>query len=85
MKRSQSTSFNHHKRFKPSNGSNNVAPNNSPTTSDNLISVSATATLSNAHDIQGLEFGVGVYVSPEEWIADESFDLPQYTTIWTPD
>jgi len=85
MKRSQSTPFNHYKRFKSSNGSNNIARDNLPTTSDNLISVSATATLSNAHNIQSLEFGVGVYLNPEEWIADENFGLPQYTSIWTPD
>lgn len=84
MKRSQPTTFNCYKRCKPSDGNRAIARGPLPNTAASLIEASATATLSDAQDTQGMGAGVGAYVDTEEWSADRS-GYPRYTSIWTPD
>lgn len=84
MKRSQPTTFNCYKRCRPSDGNRTIARGPLPNTAASLIETSATATLLDAQDTQGMGTGVGVYVGTEEWSADRS-GYPRYTSIWTPD
>lgn len=86
MKHTPPTAFKYYQRSTPSNGNRTVVRARlPPTTVPDLIEASASATPSNEQATRGMGYDIVVYVESDEWSADDTFDLPPYTSIWTPD
>lgn len=95
MKRSQPSSSGHNKRPKPPNDINDIIReilNRSSRVNENETnSMHANVPLENPNVIPNVQYTGRVCAhatqerAPERQIPDESFALPNYTSIWTPD
>jgi len=98
MKRSQPSSSGHNKRPKPPNDINDIIREilNRPSrvNENETNSMHANVPLENPNVIQNVQYtgrdcSAGAQATeeraPERQIPDESFALPNYTSIWTPD